>query len=411
VPDRDREGQRRSLHPSLRAALPRIANLDRGVPYTFLVKSHGAVVVLALSAVGCASTKESYVYLSPERWTQEMVKRGVDVREVPNPLAVNDEIRKRADSFAGVGTPPERLQRLQSALFKEETFPFRYEHRETFTAIEAFARREGNCLSFTNLFVAMGRSLNLPVTTALVKRAQASEKDGDLIIVNNHVVAALQYATDWQYFDFDRRQHERPMAVQPLDDLWITALYLNNRGADELRIGHPDIALRFFGYATRLAPTFAPTWGNVGVALRRLGETQGALGAYSHALTISADDPTILGNLASLYRSLGKEKEAETALRAIKVGNATPHTLIVRGDLELARGRMSAAIRLYKRASYLGPRFADPWVALARVEMARSRPDRARNDLKRALKLEPDNGDAILLENQLAGQPVPASPH
>jgi len=49
---------------------------------------------------------------------------------------------------------------------------------------------------------------------------------------------------------------------------------------------------------------------------------KGALGAYSHALTISADDPTILGNLASLYRSLGKEKEAETALRAIKVGMA-----------------------------------------------------------------------------------------
>jgi Flp pilus assembly protein TadD len=375
------------------------------------VKSYAVIVVLALSTAGCASTRESYLFLSPERWAQEMVKRGVDLREVPNPLAVDDEVRKSADSLAGVGTPPERLQRLQTALFREDTFPFLYEHRETFTATEAFARREGNCLSFTNLFVAMGRSLGLPVTTALVRRAQASEKNGDLIIVNNHVVAALQYGVGWQYFDFDRRRHDRPAMVRPLDDLWITALYLNNRGADELRLSHPDIALRFFGYATRLALAFAPTWGNVGVARRRLGDTQGALDAYSRALTISADDPTILGNLASLYRSLGKEKEAETALQAIKVGNATPHTLIVRGDLELARGRVSGAIRFYKRACNLGPNLADPWVALARAEVAKGNSGRARRDLKRALKLEPENGDAILLENQLSAPPQPPSPH
>ena len=371
------------------------------------MKSHTATLALALSAFGCASTKESYVFLSPERWAQEMVKRGVDLREVPDPLAVSPEIRKIADDLAGLGTTPERLRHLQSSLFRDETFPFRYEHRETFTASEAFARREGNCLSFTNLFVAMGRSLGLPVTTALVKRTQASEKDGDLIIVNNHVVAALQYGADWEYFDFDRRPHERATTVQPLDDLWITALYLNNRGADELRLGHPDIALRFFGYATRLAPTFAPTWGNVGVARRRLGDIQGALDAYSHALTISADDPTILGNLASLYRSLGKDEEADTALKAIKIGHATPHTLIVRGDLELAQGRLRGAVRLYKLACRLGPALADPWVALARAEIARGNPGRALSDVKRALKLEPENGDAILIEKRLASPSEP----
>ena len=77
-------------------------------------------------------------------------------------------------------------------------------------------------------------------------RAQASEKEGDLIVVNNHVVAAVLYGTEWQYFDFDRRPHERPTLYHALDDLWITALYLNNRGADELRAGHPEIALRYF---------------------------------------------------------------------------------------------------------------------------------------------------------------------
>ncbi len=350
------------------------------------------------------------MYMTPQRWADEMARRGIDLRLVPNPLAVSADVRSAAERLAGAGTPPERLQRLQTALFNEHDFPFRYDHRETYTANEAFARREGNCLSFTNMFVAMGRSLGLNVTTALVKRVQASEKDGDLIIVNNHVIAAMPYTTDWYYYDFDRRRHDRPTLIVPLDDLWITALYLNNRGADELRLGHPDIAVKYFTYATTLAPEFAPAWGNVGVARRRLGDIAGAFDAYSHALTVSADDPTILGNLASLYRSLGKEQEAEMALRSINVANATPHTLIVRGDLELARGRVSAALRLYKRATMLGPKLADPWVARARAELARSRPARARGDLKRALQLEPDNREALALDRQLAAQAAAGPP-
>ncbi|HVN76478.1 MAG TPA: transglutaminase domain-containing protein [Thermoanaerobaculaceae bacterium] len=375
------------------------------------MKPHAAVVALAVVAASCASTSVNYTYMSPQRWADEMARRGIDLRQVPNPLAVSREMQQTAELWAGIGTPPERLQRLQNALFDDTNFPFHYEHRETYTASEAFARREGNCLSFTNLFVALGRSLGLKVTTALVKRAQASEKDGDLIIVNNHVVAALSYDTEYRYYDFDRRRHDRATQIQPLDDLWITALYLNNRGADELRVGHPDIALKFFVWATELAPTFAPAWGNVGVARRRLGDIAGAFEAYSHALTVSEDDPTILGNLASLYRSLGKEQEAEMALQAIRVGNATPHTLIVRGDLELTRGHLRGAIRLYKLAAHLGPKLADPWVALARAELVRSNPARARSDVKRALHLEPGNKDALLLDRQLSGAAAPAVPN
>jgi Flp pilus assembly protein TadD len=366
--------------------------------------------ILVVLATGCATSKPDYSFMTPAAWSQELVHRGVDVREVPNPLAVGGPIRKTAEDLAGIGTPVERMQRLQLALFDEKRFPFRYANRGTFTAAEAFARREGNCLSFTNLVVAMGRSIGIPVTTALVTRAQASEREGDLIIVNNHVVAALRYGTEWSYFDFDRRPHERAKIYLPLDDLWITALYLNNRGADELRLGHADIALRHFEDATKLAPRFAPSWGNVGVARRRLGDVKGAFDAYTHALAISADDPTILGNLASLYRSIGKESEAEMALKAVNLSHATPHVLIVRGDLELAQGRTREAIRLYKRARALGPKLADPWVALARAELARSRPENARKDLGKALTLDPGHLEATSLLVVLNRRQASATP-
>jgi Flp pilus assembly protein TadD len=395
------------MHPERRRrpANPVVAN-----PYTEIVKAHVGVLLLVALAAGCASTKESYMFLTPERWSQEMARRGIDLKEVPNPLGISADIQTTAENLAGLGSDRERLERLQVALFTPRSFPFRYDHHETLTATEAFARREGNCLSFTNLFVAMGRALGLPVTTALVRRALASEKEGDLVIVNNHVVAVLRSGTEWVYYDFDQHSNERPTLVQPIDDLWITALYLNNRGADELRAGRADVALHLFDYATKLAPAFPPTWGNMGVARRRLGNIQGAFDAYSQALKVSADDPTILGNLASLYRSLGKEQEAREVLHALRIGNATPNVLIVRGDLDLNAGRVSKAMRLYERARRLGPKLADPWVALARAELARSRPDRARSDVVRALRLEPANSDALELLHRLDAGPARSSP-
>ncbi len=355
-----------------------------------------------LLAQACATSGDGQLtYLTPERWEVELRQRGVDPVRVPNPLAVTEPMREIARELAGSGSSVERLERLQVKLFDETSFPFKYENRETLTAAEAFFRREGNCLSFTNLFVALGRTLGVKVTTALVKRARASEKEGDLIVVNNHVVASMEWNTEPHFYDFDRRRHEPPRNFQALDDLWITALYLNNRGADELRAGHPDIAIRFFDDAVKLAPEFAPTWGNVGVARRRLGDIPGAFQAYQKALELEPDNPTILSNLASLYRALGRRQEADNALSAANLSLASPHVLIVRGDLELTQGNVAAAIKLYKRAQKASPRLADAWVALARGELAKKSPKKAYAYVEKALELEPENMDAKAVLDQI----------
>jgi len=364
--------------------------------------------VLALA--GCATSESHLFNLSPERWAQEIRRRGVDLADVPDPLAATVPMHDTALAFAGLGDEQLRLFHLQRHLFNSSNFPFRYDNRGTFTAAEAFDRREGNCLSFTNLFVTLGRSLGIPVTTALVRRTQGGERDGDLIIVNNHVVAALRVGTGWEYYDFDNRKETMISKPEPLDDMWVTALFLNNRGADELRASHIETALRYFEDATKLAPTFTAAWGNVGVARRRVGDTTGALEAYRQALAISADDPTILGNLAALYSSLGRETEAEMVVKTVKLRLATPHVLIVRGDLELAQGHTKAAIHLYKRARSLGPKLADPWVALARAEMSRDRPAAARSDIRRALKVDPKDQDALDMLARLDATPKATSP-
>jgi tetratricopeptide (TPR) repeat protein len=369
------------------------------------VKHIHLCVLACVLATACASSKPDYSFLTNDQWAAELRKRGVDPQFVSNPLTSTSDMRETAEQLArpgGPGGPVEKLRNLQSGLFDETQFPFRYRNRGTFTAAEAFYRREGNCLSFTNLFVSLSRSIGIGTKSAFVTRRMPTEKDGDLIIVNTHVVAVYFEGLPKPYiFDFDRRPHERVEDAKPLDDLWVTALYLNNRGADELRATHPEIATRYFDYATRLAPEFVPAWGNLGVARRRLGDIPGAFEAYRRALERSADDPTILGNLASLYRFVGKESEAQAALAAANLSRATPHLLVVRGDLELTKGNVSGALKLYKRARSQSPATADPWVGMARAELARNHAERARNYLERALTLEPSDASALAFRQQL----------
>ena len=364
-----------------------------------------ALPILLVVATGCASAPPLLINLDQEEWQREVAARQLDLTEVTNPLMITPGMREEAERLAGNGTPTERLAKLQHGLFDSASFPFTYLNRGTFTAAEAFHRRQGNCLSFTNLFVAMARSLGVPVTTALVLRSQGSEQEGDLIVVNTHVVAVLSYAGGTATYDFDLSRQRQPTALRILDDMWITALYLNNKGADELRAAHPEAARELFENAVRLAPEFAPAWGNVGVARRRAGDINGALDAYAQALLLDPGNPTILTNLAALHRSLGREREAQRALAAARLSEASPHVLLVRGDIELAKGRIGEAISLYRAARRRGPDLVEPWIALARAEIARERVGAARRLLRGALKIEPDNPIALALSRSIETAP------
>jgi Flp pilus assembly protein TadD len=363
-----------------------------------------AAALLALAA--CVSAPVSLNNMSPELWAQEVSRRGVDTARVPNPLLVTAAMRDEAARLARTGSDIQRLQSLQISLFDSGEFPFRYDNRRTLTAIEAYTEREGNCLSFTNLFVALARSIGIPASTALVMRVRGSEREGDLIVVNTHVVAVYQQAAQVTYYDFDQFRDRRPTAVRPLDDLWITSLYLNNRGADELRLGRPDLALTLFDDAVRLAPDFAGAWGNLGVARRRAGNVTGAFAAYEEALLVDPDNPTVLSNLAALYSSLGKEREAHQALSIASISDASPHSLLVRGDLELAQGRPKDALAFYNRARRLDPKLGEAWLASARGALALGRESTARRYLAKALERAPELAEARQLAERL-GVAVP----
>lgn len=228
-----------------------------------------------------------------------------------------------------------------------------------------------------------------------------TEREGNLVVVDNHMVAVLVQPDRVTLYDFARQRDKPISGLWLIEDLELGAVHLNNRGAEKLRSGQIREAIADLEVAVRLAPEFTAPYANLGVAR---GDVEGALAVYRRALEIDAGDPTVLNNLASLYRSVGRPEEASAAVQAADLSGASPYFLITRGDLERSQGNYRKARRLYRRAHRRAPELPDPLVALARLELERERPRAARKALDRALERDPDHPAARRLERRFSGE-------
>jgi tetratricopeptide (TPR) repeat protein len=330
-----------------------------------------------------------------DAWSVALKKRGIEPALVENPIAITPEIRTAADALSGRGGGTvDELKRIQSALFDSQRFTFDYEAESTTTAAEALANRRGNCVSFTNLFIAMARSRGFRVGAGYVQPRAGGERRGDLVYIMTHVVAVYPLNDRYVVFDFYRTREEPAKQIRLLDDFELAALYVNNLAVQALSRSDYELAEARVHAVLKLAPEFAAGYGNLGVILRRRGDIPGAIDAYRRALAIEPHDPAILGNLATLYIGLGREREAKAALELADLRLATPYTILARGDLEAADGRVEEALRYYRRAARIDPRIPEPHLSMARLSRSAGRPDEARREAERALKLDPDNSEA-----------------
>lgn len=363
-------------------------------------------LALGLALCGCApsAVRERLPVFGPEAWDNEVRGQGIDPETLDYPLAYSPEMRDAAATVAGPsGSTSEKLGRIQDYLFSKKLFSYSYEARETYTAIEAFERKVGNCVSFTNLFIALTRSVDIQVQGALLTYPDSVEREGDLIVVRNHIAAVYDRGEDVLIFDFSRLGKKRYPTADLLDDMGVTALYLNNLGSEELFAGRTESALHFFETAAKLAPEYTPTYANLGIVRRRLGDDEGALAAYHQALRIDLHQPTVLNNLAALYHSQGRVVEARAAITAANPRGAPPDLLMVRGNIELVEGRPRAALKHFKRAARTDPGAPEPWIEIALAQLARDRHNAARKAFLQALEVDPGNDTArrLLDENDL----------
>jgi len=372
------------------------------------VRSTARLGLLALAALGalpgCSALEPAPGHrLSADRWNALVARRGVTPAEAPNPMDATPAMMVAAKELGGVGGADElRLNRLHTALLDGRAFTFEYEKSSTFSAADAFANRRGNCVSFTNLFIALGRSLGIRLQAALVSARGVSERAGDLIVTYNHMVAVYSIAPGkTKLYDFYRTGEKPGERVSLLDDLSVAAIRASNDGVAHLARGEPAEAEHDLEIAVKLGPRLGSLYANLGLAKWRNGDVAGAFAALRKGLEAEPHSPPLLQNLSALYLDQQRPAEARAALAALDVQHAYPYIFIVRGDLEMRGGNVKGALRNYREAAGLDSKLAEPWIGIGRAELSRGRADAARKAAKKALKRDPKSADAQRLLDEI----------
>ncbi len=374
---------------------------EKTTPITATAPRAAALAVALLALAGCASTES---VLEEDQLRAALRARGLDPDRVVVPFAMTDEMRQWArETVARYVVSEDKLRRLRDVLLDPERMEMEYAWGYTGTASEVFEQRRANCLAFTNLFVAMAREVGVPVFFLAVDRVETYRKQGDLVVVSDHVAVAFgDPRTDLLVFDFSMYQNQEYRAVRPISDLTAIAMFYSNRGAENLQQGRVEDALSWLRSAVAIDPGLAPAWVNLGVVLRRADDLRGAEDSYKRALELDPQSVSAYQNLAALLQLQGRSQEAEGFMEVLgKTPTRNPYTYLSLGDVSLRSGRLEEARRFYRRAVNLSNDDAEIFAALGQLAAATGDLRTARKMLRKARKIDDENPRTVRLASLL----------
>jgi tetratricopeptide (TPR) repeat protein len=225
----------------------------------------------------------------------------VDILEVTPEMVAFLEAR-----IEGVDNRYARLKRLVDGIMGEENFELVYDD-STRTAAGTFKERRGNCLSFTNMFIAMARQAGIHAEYQEVDIPPDWSIAGDSFLFSQHVNANVDLGAgvirivDFNIYDFHTSYDRRVISDQRA-----RAHYFSNIGVDYMLAGDAAQAYGNYRQAILEEPSFEPAWINLGILHRREGFPAHAEAAYLKALELEPSNMVAMSNLANLYDEAGE---------------------------------------------------------------------------------------------------------
>jgi len=350
-----------------------------------------AVVVFALAACASGPTFDSTAYLRHQ--LSERLGAG-EAATVGVPFALDDQILDYLSRhLKPAGSETRRAADITDFVFNG--IDLQYRLRPTRDAVSTFRSREGNCLSFVNLFVGIARLNRLNAFYVEVTDAQRWSRSRGLVLSQGHIVAGMNVDGNLRTYDFLPYSVKSYRSFKPIDDLTAMAHFYNNLGAEALLDGDLERATREIELAHRIAPDFTKAINNLGVCRARAGDTAGAEQIYRHGLEIEPDNGPILSNLLRLYQETGRQEEVGRMLEkleTLKISN--PFYYVYRGENALADGDLQKALEYMVEGLRRDSELPEVHVGLAEVYLATGDLDRARHHVERALRLDSTHPEA-----------------
>ncbi|HEY4058526.1 MAG TPA: tetratricopeptide repeat protein, partial [Kofleriaceae bacterium] len=232
---------------------------------------------------------------------------------------------------------------------------------------------------------------------ALERYREARREAGD-----QNVPKAALIGEAWSLVRLGRGVEARPLADELLareaEDIEVLMLAATARSD----AGDPAAALAALETARRVAPVRAEVQQKIGDIARSLGDFEGAIAAYQHALTLDQDFAVVRYQLARLLAAKGALKEAEQEL--IAALDAVP--TYAEATLELAAlrrqvGRAGDALPLLIDLLQRDPYHFDALIALGETLLSTGRKRDAITAFTRVLRFDPMHVGALYHEGAL----------
>lgn len=327
--------------------------------------------------------------------------------ELPPPpedvLQLSEEIVARIDERVGRRSHlmDRRLDLLADFMFSSDGLDFEYIVEPTRNPVGTYEARRGNCLSFTLLFLAMADHLGLWAEPREVQVPISWRRDGSALYESGHVNVHVRTETRRAVVDFEPDPFlSRRLSVtrrgHRISRERVLAHYYNNRAAELMGEGKPEIARLWSDQALAQDGRFSAALNNRGVIETRLGETEQALYFYQRALEVDSDNASTLFNKYELYRRTGQQERADEVLDKLeRLRSRDPylHWSLARNFENV--GELDRAGRLYRRAIRMKDDEPLFYTGLARVADAQGDRERAEAALTKAIELaraRPDRG-------------------
>jgi tetratricopeptide (TPR) repeat protein len=210
-----------------------------------------------------------------------------------------------------------RFRRLLDKMAEKNFFDNPYDMAATFTASEAFDARRGNCLAYTNLFIALAREAGLQAHYQLVDTKPTWNVESGYLVKNNHINVLVQKVNlpnspgAELTVDFNLVDPDPEAPGDRISDSYATSLYFTNIAIDHLHEGELRSAFANLKRALILEPKNKDAWNNLAVLYSIENKYDAALRTHRVALQLDPRDKTAIGGIAKALVSLNRTDEAQ----------------------------------------------------------------------------------------------------
>ncbi|MEZ5557123.1 MAG: tetratricopeptide repeat protein [Pseudomonadales bacterium] len=245
---------------------------------------------------------------------------GVDI------LAISPEMQAFVDDAVETDDTQlaTRFYRLFRALVRNGYFDSTYAADRTLTAAETFEGKAGNCLSYTNMFVALARAAGLNALYQIVDVPPTWDADSGFLIRYTHINVLIRGVRldvangDSFTVDFNSVHPDPEYPRYVVSDDYARSLYYANRSVARVREGDVRDGFALLQRAIAIEPRNIDLWINLGALYATQADYDASIQSYFVALGMDRNNKSAMSGLARSYQNSGQPELAAPYIEQVR---------------------------------------------------------------------------------------------